>query len=88
MDTKISRMARRMSRMTLRHLETLYDNMVHEQDGYEHTEASRAAERILFDEAAHVSGQKLTGYSHGEYPLDHVLYAAAQVSGKPWGPLA
>ena len=76
-----------MSRMTLRHLNMLYDNMVAAMEGSDHTEASRAAERILFGEAARISGQTLTGYTHGDHPLCLVFQdaaAAAGLTGKPW----
>ena len=78
-----------MSRMTLRHLELLYNRreqlMALDDDGNpEHTDASEEAERHLFAEAARISGRPLTGYSHGGHTLDQVFRAAAAAAGTPW----
>ena len=65
-----------MTKMTHQYLTMLHDSMVRGMDGAEHTNASRASEHRLFEEASRISGSPVTGYTHGECPLDLVFKAA------------
>jgi len=66
----------KMSKITHRYLTMLHDNMTRGMEGSEHTKDSRAAERRLFEEASRIIGSPVTGYTHGECPLDLVFQAA------------